>query len=268
MQDPQSRPTKPIGAPLKFLQPLQECRSLLAKYRSELANSACLGNQQHEPPFVIVDRVFDFVDRSVIATDALLQVGDSYAVFACTISRSAFETAVRVLWGARTEYGWQRLQAYWVDEDNKWAKEAVKIPSLLAAHATAIRPAQEAVLQRIGPSGKRFDPAPGMRMLLRDIEKYNVEDALFPPDVNFAARVYTNVYRVLCRSAHGHISAIGPLPPGSNLPTVRSALVFAVLMTIQTANILAAVDPQEETRSVAMKLMRLLNYSNEAIDPP
>jgi hypothetical protein len=52
-----------------------------------------------------------------------LRDDEGNAVLACTLLRSFYELAVRLLWASKEPDGWWRLNVYFADEAEKWAND-------------------------------------------------------------------------------------------------------------------------------------------------
>lgn len=239
---------------------LDECRKLLEEYRALLMDCLHKGDQEDDPGALMLTGGFDFGIRTLGGMVVLIEADEDNVLLACTLCRPFFETAVRLLWAARTHNGWQRLQVHWANEDVKWAREAEQIPSV-AEHAKTIRTAREKVLSRTDEDGNRVEPPPNMQQMLREIEVHDVGQGLRKECDGAAESAYTNVYRILCQAAHGHMVAIGR--PGSFRRHARCGALMATSALLQACCHVVAGDAKREIEAAGQRVMAILEEGRD-----
>ncbi len=234
---------------------LTGCRAILEEHATIMAQSVAAGNQQDEAPSVMFQRAFDFGLQTIDAIISLLGDGEKDALQACTLCRPFYETAVRLLWASRTADGWQRLQAYFANEDRKWADEATRIPST-AAVAAATGEHRREILERTDDTGEKFSPAPRMQQLLRDVVKHDMIEGIREKSDRAADFDYTNVYRFLCKAAHGHMTSLGR--PAGLLRHAKYGTIMATWSLLQAHCHVGAADFRKEIDVIGKKLMTII----------
>lgn len=234
---------------------LTDCRSNLAEHAAIMKQAVGAGDQQAEPPAIMFQRAFDFGLQAIDAIIRLLGDGEQYALHACTLCRPFYETAVRLLWASRTPDGWQRLQAYYANEDRKWADEARRISST-AEIAASTRQHREEILERTDETGEKFCIAPGMQQLLRDVVKHDMIEGIREESDRSADFDYTNVYRFLCKAAHGHMTSLGR--PASLLRHAKYGTIMAIWCLLQAQCHVGAKDFSKEIDVIGKKLMKII----------
>lgn len=184
--------------------------TVLRERRLLLEDAIRKSGQEKEPPPYAMTLALLFGERTLAAVQLLVPTPD-LMLMTNTLVRPFYELSMRMLWAAREPNGWQRFQAHVAEGDAKWAREAVRMPEL-RDYAERIRQSREEVLSRCDEDGKPFKPMPNLSQMLSDIETKNLEvgDVSKPGGAEFQ---YTNVYRVLCRPAHGHLGSFEATPP-------------------------------------------------------
>ena len=234
---------------------LTDCRVVLAEHAEIMKQVVVASSRQNEPPAIMFQRAFDFGLQTIDAIIRLLSDGEDFALHACTLCRPFYETAVRLLWASRTPDGWQRLQAYFANEDRKWADEAKRIPST-AEVAASTREHRQGILDRTDETGERFAPAPGMQQLLRDVVKHDMIEGIREESDRAADFDYTNVYRFLCKAAHGHMISLGR--PAGFLRHAKYGTIMAAWSLLQAHCHIGAKDCKKEIDVIGKTLMKII----------
>jgi len=255
--------TKDTQASQEAIRIWQQCDAMLEQYWHSMNQAFRNGAQETEAPAIMFRRGVEFARSTIRACIALLELGEENSIFVCTLCRAFYEVSVRLLWAARTKHGWERLQAYWANEDRRWAEEARLIPQTKQIAESTLRDSQS-LLERKDAGGQRIEPAPPIQQLLRDIVEQNVAGGVREESKDAADFDYTNVYRFLCNAAHGHIISIGR--PAQFLRHARYAITMATWCLLQACVHSAWNDPKTELDSVLVQLRNLIRENREA--PP
>lgn len=247
---------------MNAIERLMTCDKLLEHYGGRLAESLRMGNQQDEPPALMLQRACTYGRQVIAALMLMIRQGEQYALFLAPIARPFYELAVRVLWATREPNGWQRLQVHWAEPDKKWAED-MKNDSVLGDHAKLILNCTEEVLRRTDAGGERFRSAPDMKQLLKDIERHNVSDGFKEPD-GFAIYEYANVYRLLCRPAHAQITTIGQVKPNPLLHQAVIAVIIAVRSLLHACCHVASSAKEKDIEDADLQIVPLIRGSKDA----
>lgn len=227
--------------------------------------------QDDDPPAIAFQRVFEFSSRTLrSAATVLAQHRD--VLSAATLIRPVFEITARILWAARESGGWQRLPAYYAKEERKWAAEAVAFPAFRAI-AKHVQLLADSVLARVDPSGETIQPMPTkLEDILTQIESHDIKDGYADNSTDHPRFQYTNVYRMLCRPAHGNVFSI---VDGVTQPDLRHVVVAAglgVFALTRAACAVGAEDERAETEALATRIGQLIggsrNISLDDLPPP
>lgn len=236
---------------------LDGCEVLRGKYAKIFSCSIAKSNQEYDPPAIILKRVFEFGRLTLAGMRVLLESAEreGNAILACTLVRPYYEAATRVLWASRAPYGWDRLITYHAKEDLKWAKEAQRFPGTSELAGRKIEEASK-LLDRKDDAGRPFDPAPPLPQLLKESAEQNVREGLTMTDPNDSSGYeYSNLYRWLCRPAHGHVCALA-IPSGYLRHTGASA-IGATCMLLQAYYHACAPDPVSEITKIGHEIHKV-----------
>jgi len=211
---------------------LNSCLGLLTEYGIAFGQYLAKSEQQDDPAEIMITRAFDLGLLTGEAMIALCQVREENAALACTLCRPFFESSLRVLWASRAlpeaPDPWERLQKYWATEELKWADEAKAIDSSKDI-AETVRQRNQEILDRT--DGKRESLS--IPHMMGEVDKRDVSDELMPKDGKNADWAYPNIYRQLCKAAHGHPSTIGFYSPGFLLNLAANSFVMATSFLIR-----------------------------------
>lgn len=246
---------------MNAIERLAACDRLLEHCGGLLGGSLREGNQQDEPPALILQRAFAYGRQDLAALIQMIQKGEGYALFLAPIARPFYELAARVLWATREPSGWQRLQAHWAEADKKWATE-MKDDSELGDHAKLVLARADEVLKRTDATGQPFRPAPNLQQTLTDIERHNTGGGAKTP-VGFAAYEYANVYRLLCRPAHAHITTIGQVKPDRLLHQAVVVAVLAVRSLLHACCHVASSTKEDDIEDCDVQIVPLIKGTRD-----
>lgn len=210
---------------------LEECESCLRIAGNIFEGDIKRSERTNEVPPTMLVRSFTFGLSVVRASALLVHAGSQNGLLVAILSRSFFETAARMLWAVRTEDGWQRLQAYYADEDRKWATEARNFAKM-ADIAERVSRHRAGILARTDELGKKYRRVPDMRELLREIEGHGSSQQAYGEPIRNSAFVYSNVYKLLCRSTHGHMQVLGR--PDSPLRHATTCIVYGTVLLLRS----------------------------------
>jgi len=228
-----------------------ELRQLLAKYDCVLAKAVDKGGQADDVPCLMISEGLRFGQGTIKAIEVLLEK-KIHSVFACALSRANYELAIRLLWAAREANGWERLQAYFANEDKKWAEEAITMPEVVD-HAQKMLADSSEVLRRKFSNGKPYTVAPSVQQMLRDIERRDISDGIRPKGGSAAVYEYTGVYRIICRPAHAHIQAVSA-PASAYLGPTVFATGLATFSLVRGVCYVGAKEPRKEIDAVGVEI--------------
>lgn len=231
---------------------LDKCTELLKTYRSHSREALEKGNQQEDPPAVMLLRSFEFGLRTIAGIKSLLANDRDNALLACTLCRPFYETGTRLLWASRAPDGWLRLQKHWAKEDQKWAREARSFPKIAQAAQDVFNNRQE-VLDRLDKEGR---PAPSIQQMLQEIEDCDHSTGQLDEAISTAGYDYTNIYRRLSQGAHGHMVAIGR--PADYLDFAVYGTVKATSADLRATCYLGASDPGAEIQGLHAELIEAI----------
>lgn len=145
---------------------------------------------------------------------------------AATLTRTAYEVAVRLFWGTREEQGPERIEQHWLKQRDTFAGTLERAP-LDAAFAKKVM--ERARLS--APEGTGPPPAPGIEQMLREIENPMGDDGKRPRNTAHLL-LYANVYRYLCAAAHGDpAESLSPDRTWWALKCCEAASKVAVMIT-------------------------------------
>lgn len=195
-----------------------------------------------------------------------LLVHEDHVAQAIIICRTAYECAVRLLWASIARDGWQRLQAYWADEDIKWTKQAAEF-SQLAGHASSVREEREKVLSRSTPSGSNVHKAPALSEMLKDIERADIAAGRVSASQRQHVYQYANFYRIASGFAHGHPGMVAAEVSEKDLPYVAVFAAYAA-KAMRLANDAALSDRADFERTELDAEVRAIWNSLEAMCGP
>jgi len=238
---------------------LTECAVLLKEYRGSFEEALREGSQQDDPPAIMLRVALNFGQQTIDAMLTLLHATGANASFCLTLVRPFYEASARVLWASRASNGWQQLQAYYAKQDVNWANKAKDIPETAEAARRVIESRDE-VLKRLDPDGRPYDPMPARSdVVLKEIEQHDVADGLAEefrerPDFN-----YTNVYRLLCRPAHGHLPDmhIGPKKGSEDSGVLRAGTVLATYSIVRAVCAVGTANFPDEVKALNKRLGRI-----------
>ena len=187
---------------------VNQLRNLLEEYNALMLTALAKGDQENDPPALMLQRGFKFAQSTLCAVALLAQARDGeYGLQACTLSRPLFEIAARLLWATRADDGWERLQYYWADEDRKWAQGMRNHSSSNVQHLDNLLNNRREILNR--HNEQNVQSPPNIEQTLQEIEQHDIADELVAGGKKLGKLHYDMIYRSLCRPAHGHISALG-----------------------------------------------------------
>ena len=152
-----------------------------------------------------------------------------------TVPRACRKDAVGV-----APAGWQRLQAHCANEDRKWAKRAVDIPSW-AEYARRVLDNAERVLSRTDGDGNTYRNPPPMDQTLQQVEQREIDCGIKTGEEGFARFEYANLWQMMCRTAHGHLVQIAR-PAEAHVRIAVSGAVVATFALLRAMAVLTAPD--------------------------
>ncbi len=228
-----------LGMTKDDTQKLRSYIDLLNLYEKPLRESLEDGGQTEDPPAVMLLRAFAFGRATLKAMIAVADQGDQECgVCLPTLCRPFYELTVRVLWASRQPDGWQRLQAYCANEDKKWAKRAVEIPSW-AEYAQPVLDNAKSVLDRTDAKGKCYRLAPDMAETLQQVEQHDIDCGIKSGGKGSALFEYANLWQMMCGTAHAHVVRIARSPEAHTLIALSGAVVATFAMLRATAVVTA-----------------------------
>jgi hypothetical protein len=252
----------------KLLTILKECEARLAEHRQLLQEALKQGDQQDEPQAVMLMRTVDFGLQTIKAVDLLVGDDASNVLAACAATRAFFEAALRILWAARSlpdaQNPWARLQVYWAVEDLKWANAASDFEGM-KDHAEVIRGGRQEVRDRQDAEGKPIQSAPPIIEMLREIKEANHLQGLGTEGGLDRDYIYTNVYRMLCRAAHGHPEALQADKSITYLRFARVGLVLAASYLLEASCHVRTADPKTEIEALAARIVTIAEETHECV---
>ena len=220
------------------IQKLRLCLDLLDLHEKPLRESLEAGAQMEEPPAIMLLRGFALGRATLKAMAAVAEADDECGVCLPTLCRPAYELAAKLLWASREPGGWQRLQAHCANEDKKWARRAMDIPSS-AECAQPVLDNAERVLSRTDSDGKPYRNPPPMDQTLKQIERCDIANGLKTEGESSAAFEYAILWQMMCRNAHGHLVHISrPFETHTRIGIIGAVVAtFALLraMAVVTA---------------------------------
>ncbi len=241
---------------------LDNCCKLLSEYQTILTDALRKGNQQCDPQAVMILRTFDFGLRTGQSMKLLIKADATNALFACTLCRAFFEAAVRMLWASRTlpnnTNPWECLQKHWATVDLKWTDEAKGFPELVE-YAETIRQCRQEILDRT--DGKRMSLS--IPKCLYDIQQADVMENLREAGKQDAEFAYTNVYRLFCRPAHGHIVEIGNQNTDSSLTLAYNGFARATSWLLQACCHIVVEDTKAEIERIVKLITGILKRNHD-----
>lgn len=250
-----------MAALMDTFQRIEVLLGLLNRY--DVAVSKCVGDgdQREEPQAIAIQRAFRFA-RDTLESVLLVLRERRDLLSALTLCRACYELGLRILWASREPSGWQRLQAYYARQDKKWASAVKGVPDYRRVGERILDLAGQ-VLDKNDTAEKRYGRMPGVCDILKAIEKRDLVEAQLPRANGAAAFEYNNVYRIMCRPAHGNVFSISD---GYPVPTLQHLIVGAALATfaiLRVACVLAAEDEGRETEAVEKKIIEVIDGSRE-----
>lgn len=231
------------------------CAELLAGHAADFKQSTKNANQQNDPPAIMFARTFDFGLMTIEGSKILLEKDVKNALLVCTLVRAFYEAAVRLHWASRAPDGWQRLQAYFANGERKWANEAKGIQAT-ASPAIATAERSQKILDRTDPSGNKYKPAPNMKQLLQELVGVDVVQGIREKKNRAADFDYTNVYRFLCKPAHGSMTALRK--PAEFLSHAKVGMIMATFSLLQAHCHVGAADSKQEVERTAQQLVKII----------
>ncbi len=233
---------------------LRECQQLLDEYGDKMNKFLVCSAQQNEPRAIMFQRALEFARRTLAGMEILIEKEKANALLACTLCRPFYETAIRLLWASRRPDGWERLQAFYADQDRKWANEAKDIAATAQVGKHCLGESKE-ILGRTDECGKKFHPAPRMEDLLHEVVEADVNGGLRDESDDAHKFDYTNVYRWLCRPSHGHMQALGR--PESFVAHAKFAAVMGTSSVVKAWVHVSTDDPKEEINAVGGRILKI-----------
>ena len=177
------------------------------------------------------------------------------ALLVCTLVRAFYEAAVRLHWASRAPDGWQRLQAYFANEERKWANEAKGIQATASPAIATAKRSQE-ILDRTDRSGKKYKPAPNMKQLLQELVGVDVVQGIQEKENRTADFNYTNVYRFLCKAAHGSMTALRE--PAEFLRHAKFGMIMAICSLLQAHCHVGVADYKQEVEKIGQQMVKII----------
>lgn len=183
---------------------IDECLQLLCEYEGRLPSKVSDDDLDTRSSVIALRRAFEFGQETLLGMRLLMDAG-RLPILACTLCRPFYELSYRCLWASRTPSGWLRMMRYYVEEDKSWAKAAKTVPDLMEIAESRLEEDAELLC------GLRVEPMPRpFNTILRMVDEKDRAAKLISPRASHASLNYAAVYRILCRTAHAHIAAIGP----------------------------------------------------------
>lgn len=220
---------------------LRSCIDLLDLYEKPLRDSLEDGGQTQDPPAVMLLRGFAFGRATLKAMIAVADQDDECGVCMPTLCRPFYELAVRVLWASRDPDGWQRLQKHCANEDRKWAKRAVDLPSW-AEYARRVLDNAESVLDRTDGDGNPYSNPPPMDQTLEQVEHRDIACGI-KTEEGSARFEYANLWQMMCGTAHAHLVQIAR-PPEAHTRIAVSGAAVATFALLRAVAVITAPDLQ------------------------
>ena len=75
--------------------------------------------------------------------------------------------------------------------------------------------------------------------------------------------IYTNMYRLLSRPAHGHPVALGTANPDAYLKHANLDLIIATAYMLQASCHVGTTDPKGEIEALTTRIMDIANETHE-----
>lgn len=152
----------------------------------------------------IIEEIFKYLAQTIEIIRILMKRENPYFKQSAILVRSMFEYSVRAAWASRVENGWMKYQAYWANEDKKWAQEAQNDEKLVVSASKKLKNIKE-IIEKSGVEEDELGFL-NMRQALKELWQKDIDDGnLGPDDQNYADFIYTNVYRPLSRYVHGNV---------------------------------------------------------------
>jgi hypothetical protein len=251
------RPKRAENRIMNAIDRLKRCEELLSFCGRISEECLTKGNQQDEPPAIMLKRAFAFGRKTIASMILLIRGGQDHALFLPVIIRPFYELSIRIQWACREKLGWQRLQVYLADENRKWAGEARRMEFVSDLAESILRESEE-VLNRSDEHGASIQKAPDLQQMLRGIEERNIKDGLAEKSEGGASIEYTNVYRTLCRPAHAHMTVIAIDKPDAFLQQAVIAVILATRALLHAYCHVGAKNKSEEIEAVEQEMCGLL----------
>ena len=242
---------------MNALERLIEYKKLIAIYEKRLSECVVASGLENDAPAIALDRAFQFGRRTIDTIANLLQK-KSRSIFARILCRPFYELSVRLLWASRETGGWNRLRAYFVDQDRKWADDA-RLSSGLANHANRILSKANKALDERDSAGKKYELAPSIEEMLRNVKARDCDQGFTNPLEMEAKYEYANVYRVMTRPVHAHMGEIIQDRADVDLRHVVVGCGLATFALLRTVCHCAATDEKAEIECIGQRISELLN---------
>ena len=102
-----------------------------------------------------------------------------------------------------------------------------------------------------------------MQQMLREIEQHNIDDDFIERSSGNASFEYTNLYRILCRPTHAHMSTLGLSKPDSLLHHAVIGVILADRLLLHAFCHVAAENKPEEVEVVDRYMIELIKGCKE-----
>lgn len=235
---------------------LEKCGGVLC----ERVNGA---GQQDDPPAIAFRRAFDFGCSTLRSAALVLRARHDY-LSSITLVRGFFELAMRMFWASREPSGWQRFQVYYVGQDKTWAVEA-RASDGWRELADRILTIADDILGRLGPNGKPYESMPrNLGQIMQDNEDRDIREGQIDERPAGGARFqYTQVYRMMCRPAHGNVFPLMVECPKPDLRHLVIGAGLAVSALLRATCVVAADDEQTESEATTKQVLDIIAGSGE-----
>lgn len=241
----------------KPIRQIKRCISLLDHFDKPVQHSLTLGEQNDDPPAIMLTRCIAFGRNTLTGMLSLIE-GDSCSwVCLPSICRPYFELSNKLLWASRRTDGWLRLQVDAADQELKLVRDLTALPSFAILAET-----KSSKLSRFIESTRSegAQQLPAFNLILDEIEKRDRDCGLTDGSDRNALFQYACLYRIMSGTVHGNVVSIAKQPEYHLTIGVNAAIMGTFAALRATCVIFCESDSHRKSsvEQIAEKVMTVM----------